>query len=104
MTEMTRKPSITEMQAVKQEQPVFNPSKKYTWAATEVFQLSGHEIDILNKVLAIQTQEIAQYDKFLALREGLLLMNKILEEGFKEGIIKEVVAPKAEEVTVVTEE
>lgn len=80
----------------KAETKEFSPQGTYQWGVDDKFVVLGGEIDIINKALNAQTQEMPSYQKFLFLQAGLQAMANILKESYNSGIIKEVVVPQAE--------
>lgn len=79
----------------KAEKKEFSPQGTYQWGVDDKFVVTGGEIDIINKALNAQTQDMPDYQRFLFLQAGLQAMANILKESYNSGIIKEVVVPQA---------
>src|SRR5689334_8569134 len=92
-----RIPKLENMEAVAK--PEFTPTKNYSWESTEKFVITGLELDKLNRALVTQTGDAPDFQKFLWIQEGLMVVNNILKEGFEQGLIKEVV-PKTEKPVI----
>lgn len=74
----------------------FDPSKRYTWAPTDEFILSGKDLGtILNSLRSfISTPEAA---KILLAVEANDILEKVMHDAIESGVVKEVLEESLQE-------
>lgn len=93
---MERKPvdTLDKLKAV----PKYDPSKNYTWDAQDIFTVTGAEIDIWNKAMAVYVNT-PEFQRYLVLQKAASVMQAFIQESVEQSLIKEKIeeSPKPKE-------
>lgn len=66
---------------------LYNPQLTYEWKADDMFQISGIEIEKINKAL-IAASSGPEFQKYITIFEGLAAFQNFFKESVEEGLIK----------------
>jgi hypothetical protein len=81
-----------EAEILKDEKPVYDPAKKYTWTLQDQFTLSGDQFGImLNAFRAILSTPEA--NQILMAKAGNDVVETLIAKAVAEGVVKEIVEP-----------
>lgn len=95
---MDRKP-LEQMKAVSK----YDPNQAYSWEPTDLFTVSGAEIDAWNKALAVVIQT-PEYQRFTHVQRAAILMQDFIKQAAEQDLILPVAKPEvAKEVTEIQE-
>lgn len=66
----------------------YDPSLSYEWDPTDLFTVTGAEIDIWNKALMTQVNTV-EFQRFAIMQAAAIKMNTFIKEAVEEGLIKQ---------------
>lgn len=78
---MDRKP-LEQMKAVSK----YDPNQAYSWEPTDMFTVSGAEIDAWNKALAVMIQT-PEYQRFTHVQRAAILMQDFIKQAAEQSLI-----------------
>lgn len=72
----------------KEQKQVFKAGASYVWDPEDVFQLTGLEIDRINKALSAASAS-QEFQRHAVIYEGLIAFNQFFKSAVEEGAIRE---------------
>jgi hypothetical protein len=76
------------------EQATFDPRKSYAWQKTDVFEITGAELEVLHKAFnTVLADPMAE--RILMAMEGAKITTALIKRNVEAGSIKEVQIPES---------